>query len=212
MISFGQNAGEWDEDNGGYVPEINPKHTFNAEVRIPITVENIAYKRTVKAMVEGSVSYAYHFPFHLTIGAGLRVMYNQVNVTQVEPGLTGGIGSIGPYLKIGYERFVSDRMALEGALKVGGFFNTINTSKNRQLLGESLKSDCLVIEPNVSVILSASANTSFRLNVGYSILGYRFHPYDLGSSSVGGFAESDLNKRTQIVNVGFGFTYYFGQY
>ena len=211
--SFGASAqiGEWDTDDN-YVPEINPKHAFNAEVRIPITVQNPAYKRMIKDMIDASVSYTYYFPFHMTVGAGFRMMYNVVNVTQVEPGLTGRLGTLGPYLKIGYEKFVSERMALEGAIRFGGVFNSFVTSKNKELNGSSYKNSSLYIEPNVSLILSASENTSFRLNIGYAIYGYKFKPYHLGSVSQGNWTADELNRNLQSLNIGFGFTYYFGQY
>lgn len=212
MLSLNVRAqvGEWDSDDN-YVPIIEPKHAFNAEVRIPITVQNAAYKRMIKDMVDVSVSYTYYFPFHLTVGAGFKLMYNQVNVTQVEPGLTGRLGSLGPYLKIGYEKFITDRFAMEGAVRLGGVFNSFITSKNKETLGESYKNTAAYIEPNVSFILSASENTSFRLNVGYAIYGYQFRPYHLGSISQGAWTEDELNRNLQSLNIGFGFTYYFGQ-
>ncbi len=210
FVSFSQ-AGEWDDADGGYFSEIKPKHAFNAQVRIPLTVQNAAYKKMVKDIVDVGVGYTYHFPFHMTIGVDARMMYNQINATQVEPGLTGGIGTLGVLLKLGYERFITERFGMEASVKFGGVYNAMNTTKNIERLGQGYRNTALVVEPNISFILTASEATSFRLNVGYNIFGYKFSPYDIGSTSLGGFDENQLNKATQIICVGFGFTYYFGQ-
>ncbi len=204
-------AGEWDEGDGGYVPAISPNHTIDVNVNIPMIIRNDAYKTMTKEIIDVHLGYNYHFPFHLVVGAGVRMMYNQVDVTKVEPGLSGGIGSFGAYLNLGYERFVTDRFAIGFSTRFGGIFNTFNTTKNRTSLGKSYRNDALFVEPNISFILTASASTSFRLNVGYMMQGYKFHPHDLGSLSKGNWEPEQLNKITQILTIGFGFTYYLGQ-
>lgn len=209
LFSFSQ-AGEWDEETT-YVPPIEPKHTINFDVRIPLIMSNPAYKLLMREIIDLNLAYNYHFPFHLVVGAGVRFMYNQLNVTKVEPGLSGAIGSIGPFINVGYERFLTERFGLGFSTKFGGTFNSFNTSKNRINLGQSYRNDAAYIEPNISLILTASAATSFRLNIGYTIQGYKFHPYDLGSVSKGNWTPEELNKVTQILTIGFGFTYYIGQ-
>jgi len=67
----------------------------------------------------------------------------------------------------------------------------------------------IYMEPNLSLILTADVNQSFRLTIGYPIYAYPFSPQLIGIEGNMGYDPAEFTKNSSFLSVGFGFTYYF---
>jgi hypothetical protein len=189
--------------------KIDPKYTFNVEIGLPVSVTNPLFGDVMQGLVNVSPYAQYSFPFHFHIGAGIKYSYFTINEFSVPEPRFGGVHSTGGFLKLGWDKFHSDRFATDLGVKVGynqAFFTSYQSKginvKNVQV-GSSL------LEATIGFILSADERNSYRWIIGYGIHGAGFRPDHIGLSSNGGYDPAKFNNVTSYLLVGFGYTYYF---
>ncbi len=200
---------EEDEPNEVYA-RIHPLRSMTLEVGLPIALKNNIFKQYMQGMIEISPTYHYTFKNFLTIGGGINYNYFWINhVLTSDSKNLGGIQSIGGFVRIGYEKFYTDRYGIDVNVKIGPSKLIFDTDYNRKL--DKLPSlNVLTIEPSVAFVVTADEQSSYRWIVSYANQKYDF------KSSLLGFAPGKLNTNptssiTQFLTVGFGYTYYIKQ-
>ena len=194
----------------GNSQKINPGYTFNVELGLPSATSNESFDDIMQGLVTANVYGQYTFPFHLNVGAGLKYSYFAVNQFSVPTPVFGGIHSGGAFVKVGYDKFYSNRFAMDYGVKIGYMDNFMLTDVNKTIGAHPVHVQSVVVEPTVGFILTADERNSYRLNIGYTIYGYGFQPTMLGLESNGAYQNDNLNNATQYFFVGFGYTFYFG--
>jgi hypothetical protein len=116
--------------------------------------------------------------------------------------------SAGAFLKLGWEKFHSDRFATDIGIKIGYAMNYFDTDRNDSLGLNPVKIGCIYAEPTIGFILTTDEQNSYRLFLSYGYSGFGFKPSLIGLETLGGFEAADLNKVTGSLIVGFGYTYY----
>lgn len=191
--------------------KIEPKFSYNLELGLPNAAVNEPYKDIMQGLVSVAMFGQYSFPFHLNVGAGARYSLFTVNEFSVPDELYGQIHSAGGFVKLGYDKFHTERFATDIGVKIGYGQNIINTDLNDESGVGSVKVNSLFVEPGIGFILSVDQWNSFRLHVGYNIMGYGFRPQLLGLTSDETWDPDDYDKLTQAFVIGFGYTYYFNK-
>jgi hypothetical protein len=192
--------------------DIIPKHSVTIELGLPNTSSNKPFKSIMQGLLKFNPYYQFTLKNHLAFGVGATYSYFKVNPFRVPEKVTGGLHSTGAFVKVGYEKFHSMRFGTDIGVKFGYVNNQFTTDMNTKNHGGPFVSNAFYVEPTLGLILTASEFTSYRFVAGYSILGNKFRTSDLGISSTGGYTESEINKNSQYMYFGFGFTYYFKQY
>lgn len=187
-----------------------PKFTYNIELGLPVAVANRPFDDIMQGLVSANSFVQYSFPFHLNVGAGIKYSYFVVNQFATTTPVHGGIHSGGGFVKVGYDKFVTDRFAIDLGVKVGYMDNYILTDKNKENGTNPVRIQSSLIEPVIGLILTADERNSYRLNIGYVIQGYGFQPKLLGVNSNENYNTDNFNNPTQYFYVGFGYTFYFG--
>ncbi len=191
--------------------KIEPKFTYNLELGLPNAAVNEPYKDIMQGLVSLAMFGQYSFPFHMNVAAGARYSLFTVNEFSVPDELFGRIHSVGGFVKIGYDKFHTERFATDFGIKIGYGQNIIDTDLNKEAGIGKVGVNSSFVEPGVGLILSVDQWNSFRLHLGYNIMGYGFKPQLLGLTSDETWDPDDYNKLTQAFVIGFGYTYYFNK-
>lgn len=188
---------------------VTPKHTFNVELLLPNGMGNKPFSSVFHGLVNCSPYYQYALPNSLAFGVGLKYTYFDLNEFKTPEPIYGGMHTAGAFVKISMEKFHSDRFGTDIGVKVGYSMNYMSTDLNKAKGHNPVTFDAGFVEPTIGLILSADEFTSYRLTIGYTIMGYGFKPYQLGTDLDGGWDHSEYSKPTHYLLIGFGFTYYF---
>ncbi len=193
--------------------KLEPKYTFNVELGLPVTLQNTPFNDVMQGLVGVSIYQQYSFPFHLNIGAGVRYSLFTINEFAVVDPVIGSMHTAGAFLKIGYDKFLTDRFAIDFGVKCGYSLNFSSTRENNTdgdiINRTNLSNGSIQIEPTLGLILLADENSSFRFTLGYNIQGTGFSPRFIGLSSDSNWDPNKYTSPTQFLVVGFGYTYYF---
>jgi hypothetical protein len=185
-------------------------HTFNIELTLPNSVTNKAFGNIMQGLVNFAPYYQYKLKNNIGFGIGARYAYFTINEFRVPEPVYGGMHSAAGFLKFGWEKFHSDGFATDFSLKGGYAQNYFLTDVNDTLGVNPVIEASLFIEPTIGLILLAESNVSFRLSLSYGWMNFGYRPQLIGLETLGGYDPEDFDRNTGYFNVGFGFTYYFG--
>jgi hypothetical protein len=101
---------------------------------------------------------------------------------------------------------------MEYAMKIGYNQNFFVSDTNTATLGKAAIKAGMMVEPMVSIVLTADEWSSFRFFVAYNYAINSFHLNDIGVKTLDGYTQKEFDRRTQFATFGFGYTYYFKQY
>ncbi len=188
---------------------IEPKHTFNVELGLPNGFTNEPFKNIMQGLVNFSTYYQYDFKNHLTAGVGIRYGYFAINEFKVPKPVYGGMHSTGAFLKVGWEKFINDRFAIDLGVKVGYSQHFFDTDRNDSAGLNPIQLNSVYIDPTLGLILTADEVSSYRLFISYASYGFGFKPSMIGLETFGGYDPAQFNKVTGFLIVGFGYTFYF---
>ncbi len=199
--------------NGLFAQKLEPKYTFNVEIGLPIAQQNTPFKDVMQGLASASIYQQYSFPFHLNLGAGVRYSLFTIDEFAVPDIVFGSMHTAGAYVKLGYDKFITDRFAVDFGVKVGyslNFSNSREENPDGEIINRTnLTNESMQIEPVLGLILLADERTSYRFTIGYNIQGQGFSPRFIGLNTDSNWDPNRYSSPTQFLIVGFGFTYYF---
>ncbi len=199
--------------NNSIAQKIIPKYTFNIELGLPVSIANEPFDQVMQGLVAVSSYGQYTTPFNLNFGIGGRYSLFTINQFKVPVPLDGSVHTAAGFIKVGYDKFLTDRFAIDFGVKVGYSYNA-SSVKELNPEGEVIdryyrNNTAAIIEPGLGLILSADEKSSYRFYIGYTIQGYGFKPDFIGLETNAGWDPGGFNKLTQYLIVGFGYTFYF---
>jgi hypothetical protein len=193
------------------VGEIIPKHTFNVIVGLPNTVVNKPFRRLMVGIVDVNPYYQFSLRNSIVFGAGVRYTLFKVNEFKTPVPIYGMMHSFGGFVKIGYEKFITTRFAVDFSVKVGFMGFSVDTDLNKNLHNGIYRYDAGFVEPTMGFILSATERSSYRLVFGYTVQSYAFKLSQIGTLNSGGYSIKENKRPTQFITFGLGYTHYFGK-
>lgn len=200
-----------DEEEEIYV-RIRPKHSFSTELGLPVPLLNTGFKGLMQGVINFSPYYTYTTKNNISFGLGANYNFFWINhVYAPDTKNLGGVHATGLFVKLGHEKFHTDRLGTDFGVKFGASHLGFSSKNNTANLGRTQTKNIFYLEPTLAIVLSADAYTSYRWVIGYAIQNYAFNPTQLGFASSASYAGSDYSKITQFLTVGFGFSYYFKQ-
>ncbi len=186
---------------------IKPKHTYAIDFALPVCISNKAFKGIMQGFIRFSGSYHYSLKNNFYIGLGGSYTYFQINRFKTFPNISGGMHISNGYLKLGYEKYYSERIGIDFGVREGFsqlIFHSDSLAKpNTKLVN--------TIEPYFSFCLTGSHNTAYKWTLAYSFLGFGFNPQQVGDFVNEDFEKSEFSRITQFLSFGFSFSHYFKQ-
>jgi len=193
--------------------KMEPKWTWNVELGLPVAIANEPFDAVMQGLVGVSTYAQYSLPFHLHFGLGGRYSLFTINEFKVPTSVDGSVHSAGGFVKVGYDKFISERFAVDFGVKIGYLFNgsvVRETDPEGEIIANhTISNESMLVEPTLGLILSADERSSYRFTLGYNIQGYGFKPSFIGVNTNSGWDPAGFNKLTQYLIVGFGYTHYF---
>jgi len=204
-----QSLEEEDNEDPITYARIKPHHSVSLEVGLPVAIRNKNFNGYMQGIVNVSPYYHYSFKNLLTTGIGFNYNYFWINhVLTSDSKNLGGIQSVGGFIRLGYEKFHTDRYGIELNVKIGQSVLIFDTDNNRKL-PELPTKNVFTLEPSLGFVVTADDHSSYRWVVSYTAQKYDFNPALLGFKSDN--SSSNSNAFTQFLTVGFGYTYYIKQ-
>jgi hypothetical protein len=189
--------------------KIDPDDSFTFELCLPNSFANKPYKTIMQGLVSASPYYQYSIKSGISFGLGLHYTYFAINEFRVPVKVFGGIHTGAAFLKMGHEKFWTERFGTDIGCKFG-YLQSYAVSDLLRSKGMMFrKTEALYIEPTIGFVLSADVNCSYRLTIGYPFYGYSFSPSTIGYDSSLGYDEQEFLKTCSFLNVGFAYTFYF---
>ena len=187
---------------------IDPDDSFTFELSLPNSMGNKPFQLIMQGLVHANLHYQYALSSGLYLGAGVHYSYFAINEFRVPTKVYGGIHSGAAFLKLGHEKFWSERFGTDFGVRVGVVRSYVVSDKLTAQGLSPKEVSSFYFEPNLSFILSSDVNQSFRLSIGLPIYGYSFTPQLIGLEGDFGFGPEEYLKNSTYLNVGFGYTFY----
>lgn len=192
-----------------FAQSIDPDDSFTFDIGLPNAFVNKPFKNIMQGLCSATATYQYATKSGLAFGVGGTYTYFAINEFRLPTRIYGGMHNVGVFIKIGYEKFWTERIGTDIGLKVGTVQSwTVSDTLKRSGIWAN-QNRALYIEPCVSFVITADVNSSFRLTFGYPLMGFNFTPQLVGESSTMGFDINELAKNCSFLTVGFGYTFYF---
>lgn len=190
-----------------------PKGSFTIDVGIPTSEKNVAFSNILEGLFNGGVGYQYNVYKGLTVGGGAKYSFftNDRFALKNTVG-KGGLHIPSLYLKVGYEKFTTDRFSYNISARAG-YANLISINdSSKVILGGPFMESTFFIEPQLELLLTSEKNdpNAFSLVLGYAIYFVEYRPEYLSRSQFTGFLPEYSEGLTRFFSLGFGYRYYFG--
>ena len=190
-----------------------PEGSFTLDIGIPTGEKNVAFSSILEGLFNGGVGYQYNVFKGLTVGAGGKYSFFTNNRFALKQSVgKGGLHIPSAYLKVGYEKFTTDRFSFNFSLR-GGYSRLISVNDSSSVkLGGAFSESTFFIEPQVELLLTSDKNdpNAFSLVFGYSIYFVEYRPEYLSREYFSGFLPEYSKGLTRFFSLGFGYRYYFG--
>jgi hypothetical protein len=189
--------------------KIDPDDSFTFELCLPNAFTNKPFKTIMQGLVSASPYYQYSLKSGISFGVGLHYSYFAINEFRMPVKVFGGIHTGAAFLKLGHEKFWTERFGTDIGCKFG-YLQSYAVSDLLRTQGKLYnQNEALFIEPTIGFVISADVNSSYRLTLGYPFYGYSFAPWTIGYDSKLGYADNEFSKTSSFLNVGFAYTFYF---
>jgi len=188
---------------------IDPDDSFTIELGLPNAFVNKLYKTIMQGLVCVAPSYQYTLKNGLSFGTGLHYTYYNVNQFRVPTKIYGGIHTGAVFLKIGHEKFWTERIGTDIGFRFGYLQSITKTDALQQQGLRFRRTEAIFLEPTIAFVISSDVNSSYRLSVGYPIYGWGFKPWTIGVNSSMGYDVSEYKKASSSLTISFGYTFYF---
>jgi len=186
-----------------------PNSSFKVEIGLPNNSSNKAFRDMMQGLVVITPSYQHTFDNSLSLGAGIRYGFFNVNEFKNNVDLTGALHIAGAFVKVGREKFYGD-IGVDYGVRIGYSVNFFDTNYNDTLNGKPFSNESIFIEPTLGLSLMATEKTSFRLALGFTVHDFIFSADQVGIEQFSAYNIDDLGKATSYFTIGFGYSYYFG--
>lgn len=187
---------------------ISPRSSFKVQIGLPSNTSNKAFRSIMQGLVILTPSYQYTFESSLALGAGLRYGFFNVNEFKNNANLSGGMHSVGAFIKVGQEKYFG-KFGLDYGLRMGYTFNYFLTNQNKFKNQNPYSNNSFLIEPTISFSLMATEKTSFNFFLAYGVQTFKFRPNQVGLDYFSGISKEDNNQITSYFTIGFGYSYFF---
>ncbi|MFK8044174.1 MAG: hypothetical protein AB8B72_01665 [Crocinitomicaceae bacterium] len=193
---------------------VNLKGSFFVDVTIPTNERNKAFNQTMEGLFNGAVGYQHNVFKGLTLGVGAKYSYFVSDRVAFSGAIgTGGTHIPGGFVKIGYEKYTTDRVSLYGGIKTGYANVMVVNDSCQALLGGPFQKGSLFIEPQleINILTELRSASAFNMIVSYAINFQEFTPDYLCRSDIPGLVDSFGEGYIRYLSIGFGFKHYFGK-
>ena len=189
-----------------------PKSSLYVETTIPANERNRAFENTMEGLFHGGIGYQRPVWQGLTVGAGVNYSFFKINQFSLSKKIgTGGMHIPGVHVKVGYEKFTTDRVSLYGGIRGGVSSIYVFNDSCEANLGGPFQTYVpfteLLVELNV--LTEVASQDAFNINLGYSFYFKEYNAEFLCRQNLSGLPQEYSDGIIRFLSFGFGYKYYF---
>ena len=190
-----------------------PKGSFSVDIGIPTKEKNVSFNRVLEGLFNGGVAYQYNISKGFTIGLGAKYSFFINDRFALDNSVgRGGLHIPSVFLKMGYEKFATDRFSYSFSIR-GGYSSLISVNdSSKTALGKPFSENTFFTEPQLELLMTTEKNNpnAFSLMLGYAIYFVEYRPEYLSRNKFKTLNTEDSEGVTRFFSFGFGYRYYFG--
>lgn len=188
---------------------------YRFDFRLPTPAANKSFRLLINGIADFNASTQFTVYENFTMGLQFKYAYYKANDLKTPDITDGKIFFNTAKLKLGYEKFVTDRFFYDLSLKAGyGIVNIRSKTCEASIEGRGRSIDQgFSWEPSAGLYLISDDNLAFGLIVAYTWLGDDFNALDLcldNSSNI--IHDEDNFGAYQVFSVGFGASVFIGKH
>ena len=201
----------------GHIGQAQPNEipaNYRFDFRLPTPIANRSFRGLINGIADLNLSSQFTIVNNVTLGGQFKFAYYKVNDLKTPEVTDGKMQFMTLKLKLGYEKFMTERAYYDLSIKAGyGIVNIHSKSCEAALDGTGRSVDQgFTFEPAFGLYLISDDNLSFGLIVSYTWLGDDFNALDLCLNSTSNvILDSDNVGAYQAISVGFGAAVYIGK-
>ncbi len=192
----------------------SPKGSFGIDAAVPTRAQNPAFERIMEGLLNGGVDYRYNVYNGLTVGVGLKYSLFLINSFAFNNiAISGGYQIPGAYLRLGYEKFTTDRVSFTGSVRGGyGFLVSFSDSCTVNNGGPNI-TPAFFVEPQVEMVLLTDkvSEHGFSVVFGYSFYFDEFNQSETCIDHIPSLIPENYEGITRFLSIGFGYHHYLGR-
>ncbi|MCB0479237.1 MAG: hypothetical protein KDC84_13805 [Crocinitomicaceae bacterium] len=189
--------------------DFEPKGAFKFDIQLPIVIGNKPMKSIMKGMVKGSVYYQHNVFKGLNVGVGGHYLLYTIDEFALYQEITGAMHEVGGFGKISYQKFFGEKFGFEFGVKAGyAHFFCVNDSSSAKL-GKAYDEGTFFVEPVLNFEIKVHDALGINLAFGWTLYGNYFDQRFLSIDELPG-GNVYKHSNTNMINLGFGISYYFG--
>ncbi|MFK8037628.1 MAG: hypothetical protein AB8B74_05010 [Crocinitomicaceae bacterium] len=192
---------------------VNPKGSLFVDVTIPTNERNRAFDRTMEGLFHGGIGYQYNVFKGLTVGAGASYSFFVTNRVEFNSTIgTGGTHLAGGHVRLGFERFTTDRVSIYSGVKAGFANIIVFSDSNTVKLNGPFQVGSFFLSPQieVNVLTETGSPSAFSFIVGYSWYFKEYNASFMSRQFFPGYIDELSQGYIRFLNLGFGYKHYFG--
>jgi len=193
-----------------------PEGSFSIDVGIPAKGKNHSFGNVMEGLFNGGMTFQYNIFGGITVGGGLKYSFFVMNPFALNNVQWNGVLHIpAAHIKIGYEKFTTDRISFSGSVRMGySAIACVHGNDSIEVgLDRQLTEFAFFMEPQfeIALLTEKTSSDAFSLVLGYSFYFNEFGPRYLGMNSFPGLYAEDYAGITRFFSFGFGYRYYMGR-
>jgi len=196
----------------GNAQYFKPKGSIYVETTIPTNEKNLAFQNTMEGLFHGGIGYQHSIWKGLTLGAGVNYSFFKINQFSLGQSIgNGGMHIPAVHLKIGYEKFTTERVSFYGGIRGGmSSIHVVNDSCEANL-GGPYQTYTPFVEAlfELTILTESGSQDAFNLSLGYSLYFKEYNADFLCRETLTGLIPEASDGIIRFLSIGFGYRYYF---
>lgn len=200
--------------NRVFSQSVSQKGALFVDVTIPTNERNKAFNRTMEGLFHGGIGYQQNVFKGLTVGLGISYTYFVINRVELNSSIgEGGTHLAGGHLRLGYERFTTDRVSLYGGIKTGYSNIVVYSDSSKVILNGPFQVGSFFLSPQmeINILTEVGSPSAFSFLIGYSWYFKEYNASFLSRQFFPGYIDELSQGYIRFLNLGFGYKHYFGK-
>lgn len=180
--------------------------SIKMDFKMPVTLSNEAFSDAFTGMISSNIFFEKPIVANVNLGFGMNYSYYQIDKFNVPDTTTGGMQAYTPFIRVAYEKFVTERGILGFGLNMGYSTMVFNSESCLVRHGDGTTTEnAFYLEPQLSYNIFSQNNLAFGFTISYSFYNSTFDSDVICVDHSNWSSESAFEGKYGVLNFGVGF-------
>jgi len=190
----------------------NPKGVLAIDLSIPTNERNLALRNTMEGLVHTGIAYQYNVWKGMTIGGGVNYSFFKADHFALQSSMgRGGMHMPAGHLKLGYEKFTTERFAMYGGLRGGYSAIVVVNDSCTAMMDQPFQTYApfLELQFEITMLTESNGQDGFNIGLGYSFYFETYNRDFLCREDLPTILDEHTQGIIRFLSIGFGYKYFF---